>query len=79
MDIHDTFLRVRGMVKMNDTIIPTSPKTIEQVPWLLTVFNMLEKVKILLPMMNIRKSNCAVPKTSRPIGPIKTSPASAML
>jgi hypothetical protein len=76
---HDIFTRVRGREQMNDTIMPTMPKTIEQVPWLVMVFIATVKVNRWLAMTKIRKMVCATPRISRPHFPARTSPASAIV
>jgi hypothetical protein len=45
-DNHETLRRVLGKAQMNETINPTIPNTIEQVPWSVTVSIMTLKVKI---------------------------------
>ena len=42
---HDTFFIVRGRDNMNESINPTTPKTIEQVPCSVKVFIITVKVK----------------------------------
>jgi hypothetical protein len=46
MENHDTFFKVLGKAPMSDTINPTTPKTMEQVPWLVKVFIITEKVRM---------------------------------
>lgn len=41
---HDTFFIVRGREKINERINPTTPNTIEQVPWSVKVFIITVKV-----------------------------------
>lgn len=42
----DIFANVRGSDIKSETISPTIPKTIEQVPWLVRVFMATVKVRI---------------------------------
>lgn len=79
MDIQETFLSVRGKQQINEITNPTTPNTILHVPCSVRVFIMTVNVRIWLPIIKIRKSSCAAPRTSRPKRPSMTSPASAML
>jgi hypothetical protein len=81
---HETFLRVLGRANTKDKTKPTTPNTMEHVPWFVRVFIMTVNVRRWLPMMKTRKSSCTVPRNSlpkraRPMRPNSTSPASAML
>lgn len=78
-DMLDTCFSVRGRQATNEMTKPTTPNTIEQVPWSVMVFMATVNVRMWLAMMNTTSSSCPVPSTSRPIGPAMTSPASAML
>ena len=49
------FLMVRGKERAMQMTIPTILKTIEQVPWSVTVFIMVVKVTIWLPIIKIEK------------------------
>ena len=46
IDIQDTFFNVRGIVSAAQSIKPTIPKTMEQVPCSVTVFIISENVSI---------------------------------
>jgi hypothetical protein len=52
---YDTLFRVRGSVKINRIIIPTTPQTIEQVTCPVIVLKAMIQVKIWLPMIMIKK------------------------
>ena len=41
-----TLFKVRGIVQINETINPMTPKTIVQVPWPVTVFIIMENVRM---------------------------------
>jgi len=56
-------------VQTRHTSSPTTPKTMVQVPWLVTVFSMMLKVRMWLPMTKTRNMIWATPKMSRPTGP----------
>ena len=49
------FLIVRGKERTMQMTMPTILKTIEQVPWSVTVFIMVVKVTMWLPMMKMEK------------------------
>jgi hypothetical protein len=46
MENQEIFFKVLGKAPINETINPTTPKTMEQVPWLVNVFIMTEKVRM---------------------------------
>lgn len=48
---------VRGKERTMQMIMPTIPKTMEQVPWSVMVFIMVVKVTIWLPIMKMEKSS----------------------
>lgn len=79
IDNHDIFSRVRGNEQRKETIMPTMPKTMEQVPWFVMVFMATVKVNRWLAMMKMKKMICAAPMNSRPHFPATTSPASAIV
>lgn len=53
---HDIFCRVRGREQMKETTRPTTPKTIEQVPWLVIEFIATVNVRIWLAIIKTRNN-----------------------
>lgn len=62
---------------MKERIIPTMPKTMEQVPWFVMVFMATVKVNKWLAMTKMRKMTKAAPMNSLPHFPAMISAASA--
>jgi hypothetical protein len=61
---HEIFSSVRGKDKKQETIIPTTPKTIEHVACFVIELSATVNVRMWLAMMNTRKSSWAVPNNS---------------
>lgn len=56
-EIHVSPFIVRGIERTMEITMPTTLKTIEQVPCSVTVFIMTRKVRIWLPMTKIKNKN----------------------
>lgn len=72
-------LKVRGSVRINETMVPMIPKTMVQVPWLVSTFISTEKVRMWAAMMKTKMRICAISTTHRPTGPKMTAAACAKL